>query len=66
MPDAIRANVTDGHGWASNSTAIVHITGPLGATLTPTNGALFASEQAVSLVALPGGGTPPPSFAITA
>src|SRR6185503_9403842 len=37
---AVRATVTDAKGWVSNSVAhTVHVTGPLGVTLTPTNGA---------------------------
>src|SRR5204863_9504442 len=33
--------------------------GPLGVSLTPTNGAAFNFGQAISLSAAPGGGTPP-------
>ena len=53
----VRASVADSRGWVSNSVAAtVHITGPLGATLAPTNGASFNFGQAVSLLAAPGGG----------
>jgi Big-like domain-containing protein/calcineurin-like phosphoesterase family protein/purple acid phosphatase-like protein/immunoglobulin I-set domain protein len=56
----IRATVTDSRGWVSNSAIhTVHITGPLGVTLTPTNGASFVFGEAITLVAAPGGGTGP-------
>jgi len=56
----IRATVTDASGWVSNSlVSTVHITGPLGVQLAPTNGASFTFGQPVSLVASPGGGAAP-------
>ncbi len=57
---AIKATVTDAHGWVSNSPiANVHITGPLGVDLAPTNGASVIFGQPVVLTAAPGGGTGP-------
>src|SRR6185436_5313775 len=56
----VRASVTDAKGWVSNTVAhTIHITGPLGVSLTPTNGSTFNYGQSVALVAAPGGGTPP-------
>jgi hypothetical protein len=56
----ISATVTDARGWVSNSLIhSVHVTGPLGVTLTPTNGASYVFGQPVTLVASPGGGTAP-------
>jgi acid phosphatase type 7 len=56
----IRAQVTDSKGWVSNSIVhAVHVTGPLGVTLTPANGASFNFGQSVTLAAAPGGGAPP-------
>src|SRR6185436_4345115 len=56
----IRAVVTDASGWTSNSlVSTVHITGPLGVALTPTNGTSYNFGQLVTLGAVGGGGTPP-------
>ena len=56
----IRAAVTDARGWVSNSlAATIHITGPLGVALNPTNGARFNFGQSIVLDAAAGGGTPP-------
>jgi len=57
---SIRATVTDGKGWVSNSlVSTIHIEGPLAVMLTPTNGSSFAYGTAVSLTAKVGGGTAP-------
>jgi len=57
---SISAAVRDARGWVSNSlVSTVHITGPLGVRLTPTNGAAYVYGQAVTLAAAPGGGTGP-------
>ncbi len=56
----VAATVTDAGGWTSNSAvATVHITGPLGVLLTPTNGASMNFGQEVGLTAAPGGGMGP-------
>ena len=56
----IRAVATDAQGWVSNSPAnIIHVTGPLGALLIPTNGASYSFGSSVTLRALVGGGTAP-------
>jgi hypothetical protein len=56
----ISATVSDARGWVSNSlAATIHITGPLGVSLTPTNGASYNFGQSVSLDAVGGGGTAP-------
>jgi hypothetical protein len=58
------ASVTDGRGWISNSLPrSVHITGPLGVDLVPTNGTSLNFGQPVVLTALPGGGAGP--YAVT-
>lgn len=60
----IRATVTDANGWVSNSAIhTVHISGPLGAALTPTNGASYSFGQSIELNAAIGGGTGPYSAA---
>jgi hypothetical protein len=57
---SIRATVSDAAGWMSNSLiSIVHITGPLGVRLAPTNGTSYIYGQAATLTAAPGGGTAP-------
>src|SRR5207247_5581614 len=57
---SIRATVSDASGWLSNSSpATVHVTGPLGVGLTPTNGSSFSFGQSVVLAATLGGGTAP-------
>jgi len=57
---AIKATVTDARGWVSNSlAATIHINGPLGVNLTPTNGASYNFGQSVRLDAVGGGGTSP-------
>jgi lysophospholipase L1-like esterase len=56
----IRAIVTDASGWMSNS--LVHtvlITGPLAASLTPTNGLVFDLGTSLSLTAVVAGGESP-------
>ena len=56
----IQARVTDATGWASNSAAhTVHITGPVGVLLSPTNGSVFNYGQPLVLSAQAGGGTGP-------
>ncbi len=56
----IKAVVTDAKGWVSNSAvSTVHITGPLGVVLVPTNGASYLYGEPVILTAAPGGGTAP-------
>src|SRR6185295_16630658 len=57
---SVRAAVTDAHGWTSNSLAsVIHVTGPLGGTLAPTNGASYVFGESIVLTAVPGGGVPP-------
>ena len=56
----IRATVTDARGWVSNSlVSTVHITGPLGASLVPTHGAVFSYGSSISLTGIMGGGSAP-------
>ncbi len=56
----VKAVVTDASGWVSNSlVSTIHITGPLGVSLTPTNGATFIFGQPVVLDSVPGGGVAP-------
>ncbi|HEY0550864.1 MAG TPA: Ig-like domain-containing protein, partial [Verrucomicrobiae bacterium] len=56
----IRAEVTDGRGWISNSViATVHVTGPLGVALTPTNGTTLNLGSALVLTAAVLGGNSP-------
>src|SRR6185436_697784 len=51
---------TDARGWVSNSLVrTIHISGPLGVSLNPTNGATYNFGQARTLTANAGGGTPP-------
>ncbi len=60
----VKAVVTDAKGWVSNSAiSTIHITGALGVTGTPTNGATFIHGENVILTAAPGGGTAPYSVA---
>ncbi|MEY2407909.1 MAG: acid phosphatase type 7 [Verrucomicrobiota bacterium] len=62
---AIRASVTDANGWTSNSiVSTVHITGPLGVIVTPSNGTTSVYGQPVTVTAVPGGGTGPYSVSI--
>ncbi len=61
----IGAVVSDASGWVSNTTvSTVHITGGLGATLTPTNGATYVFGQSVTLTGVVAGGTAPYTAAI--
>ncbi len=56
----IKATVTDASGWVSNTlVSTVHITGPLGVSMTPTNGASFIFGQPITFNATPGGGVAP-------
>ncbi len=56
----IRAAVRDAIGWLSNSLiSTVHITGPLGAALIPTNGSSFNYGQSITLTAIVAGGVAP-------
>jgi hypothetical protein len=56
----IRATVTDARGWVSNSiVSTVHITGPLGATLTSPDGTLYNFGTSISVTGTVGGGTAP-------
>ena len=56
----IRATVTDSKNWVSNSLVhTIHVTGPLGVTLTPTNGFSYTYGEPVVLTAIPGGGAAP-------
>ena len=60
----IQAAVTDSSGWTSNT--VVHtftITGPLFASLTPSNAATYLYGQSVTLSASAVGGKPPYSAA---
>jgi hypothetical protein len=60
----VKAVVTDAKGWVSNSAvSTIHITGALGVTATPTNGATFSFGENIVLTAAPGGGTAPYSVA---
>lgn len=56
----VQATVTDAKGW-TNSSAVHHltITGPLMASLLPTNGASFNYGQFITLTGLVVGGTAP-------
>jgi hypothetical protein len=57
---SVRATVTDGRGWVSNSAfALIHITGPLGVELTVSNGTAYLFGQSIALPAQVGGGTGP-------
>jgi hypothetical protein len=56
----IRATVTDAFGWTSNSlVSTVHITGPVAALLSPTNGTSISFGQPLTLSAFVAGGTAP-------
>jgi hypothetical protein len=57
---AIRATVTDAHGWMSNSlVSTIHVNGALAATLTPTNGSSFIYGRSITLTAVVAGGISP-------
>ncbi|MDB6035876.1 MAG: hydrolase, partial [Verrucomicrobiales bacterium] len=59
----IRAIVTDARGWTSNSlSSVVHIDGPLAASLLPPKGFSFAYNASLSLTAAVAGGTSPYSI----
>ncbi len=57
---SIRAAITDARGWVSNSlVSVVHVTGPLGATLTPPDGTIYNFGSSISLTGIVGGGIAP-------
>lgn len=56
----IRVTVADSNGWTSNSLVhSIYVTGPLNATLLPTNGSAFFYGQSLVLTAHVAGGVSP-------